>query len=33
MWPVVSPDKIVVAESDWDLAYMGVYLKLEICNR
>jgi hypothetical protein len=33
MWPVVSPDKIVVAESDWDLAYMGVYLRLEICNR
>jgi len=32
-WPIVSPDEIVIAEWDWDMAYMGVYLKLEICNR
>jgi hypothetical protein len=32
VWPIVSPDDIGVAEFDWDLAYMGVYLRLEICN-
>ena len=32
-WPIVSPGDIVVAEWDWDLAYMGVYLRLEICSR
>jgi hypothetical protein len=32
-WPVVSPGEIGIAEWDWDLAYMGVYLRLEICNR
>jgi hypothetical protein len=33
VWPEVSPENIVIAEWDWDLAYMGVYLRLEICNR
>ncbi len=33
MWPVVSPDEIGIADWAYDLAYMGVYLKLEICNR
>jgi hypothetical protein len=33
VWPVVTPNQIVIAEYDWDLAYMGVYLRLEICNR
>ncbi|HSQ79405.1 MAG TPA: hypothetical protein VLN41_02325 [Candidatus Bathyarchaeia archaeon] len=32
-WPVVSPNEIGVAEFDADLAYMGYFLKLEICNR
>lgn len=31
-WPVVSPNDIGVAELDSDLAYMGLYLKLEIRN-
>ena len=31
-WPSVSPRLIGVAEWDWDPAYMGVYLRLEICN-
>ena len=31
-WPVVSASDIRIAEWDWDLAYMGVYLRLEICN-
>jgi hypothetical protein len=33
VWPVVSPGTIVIAEWDCDLAYMGFYLRLEICNR
>jgi hypothetical protein len=32
-WPEVSPDKIVVPDFASDLAYMGLYLKLEIVNR
>jgi hypothetical protein len=31
-WPVVTPDDIVIADFEYDLAYMGVYLRLEICN-
>ena len=27
VWPVVSPDEIVIAEWDWDLAYMAVYVE------
>ncbi len=30
---MVSPSEIAIADWDWDLAYMGVYLRLEICNR
>jgi hypothetical protein len=32
-WPVVSPDHIGVDDYEYDLAYMGVYLRLEILNR
>ena len=31
-WPVVSPSDVWIAEFDWDLAYMGVYLRLQACN-
>jgi hypothetical protein len=31
-WPAVSPGQIGIAEWDWDLAYMGVYLRLEVRN-
>ena len=33
IWPVVTPGNIVIADFEYDLAYMGVYLRLEICNR
>ena len=32
-WPVVSPSDIVIPDFDYDLAYMGVSARLEICNR
>jgi hypothetical protein len=32
-WPVVSPHHIGVDDYEYDLAYMGVYLRLEIVNR
>jgi hypothetical protein len=31
-WPTVSPDDIVVPDFGCDLAYMGFYLRLEVCN-
>jgi hypothetical protein len=31
-WPVVSPSEVWIAQFDWDLAYMGVYLRLQVCN-
>jgi len=32
-WPVVSPGHVGVDDYEYDLAYMGVYLRLDICNR
>ena len=32
-WPVVTPDEIGVPDFHYDLAYMGVLLQIEICNR
>jgi hypothetical protein len=32
-WPLVSPGHIGVDDYEYDLAYMGVYLRLEILNR
>lgn len=33
VWPIVSPGFIRIEEWDWDPHYMGVDLRLEICNR
>lgn len=33
VWPVVAPSFIRIEEWDWDPHYMGVDLRLEICNR
>ncbi len=33
VWPTVSPGFIRIEEWDWDPHYMGVDLRLEICNR
>lgn len=32
-WPVVPPAYVGVDDYEYDLAYMGVYLRLDICNR
>lgn len=31
-WPVVSPSAITIPDFDYDLAYMGMNVRLEICN-
>lgn len=31
-WPVVSPSAIAIPDFDYDLAYMGMNVRLEICN-
>lgn len=33
VWPIVSPGFIRIEDWDWDPHYMGVDLRLEICNR
>jgi hypothetical protein len=32
-WPVVSPSDIGIPDFHYDLAYMGVHVRLQICNR
>ena len=32
VWPTVSPDRIGVADFEYDLAYMGVYVRLKVRN-